>query len=104
MGQSCAFSCAGTPFVHLVQKSNLGDAMVIASLQKNTYIDASACIEELCAMTENTNSNDLLALTTEIVAAHVSNNTVAVSDLPQLINQVYQSLSSIGKNPATTTE
>ena len=26
--------------------------------------------------------NDLLALTTEIVAAHVSNNNVAVSDLP----------------------
>jgi predicted transcriptional regulator len=48
-------------------------------------------------MTENTNSNDLLALTTEIVAAHVSNNTVAVSDLPQLINQVYQSLAGIGK-------
>ena len=34
--------------------------------------------------------SDLLALTTEIVAAHVSNNTVPVGDLPQLINQVYQ--------------
>ena len=31
-------------------------------------------------------NSDLLALTTEIVAAHVSNNTVAVGDLPQLIN------------------
>lgn len=48
-------------------------------------------------MTDNTSSNDLLALTTEIVAAHVSNNTVAVGDLPQLINQVYQSLAGIGK-------
>lgn len=48
-------------------------------------------------MTENGDLNDLLALTTEIVAAHVSNNTVAVGDLPQLINQVYQSLVSIGK-------
>ncbi len=39
---------------------------------------------------ENTEqSSDLLALTTEIVAAHVSNNTVSVGDLPQLINQVY---------------
>ena len=47
-------------------------------------------------MADQTNTNDLLALTTEIVAAHVSNNTVAVSDLPQLINQVYQSLSTIG--------
>ncbi len=55
-------------------------------------------------MTDNSTSNDLLALTTEIVAAHVSNNTVAVGDLPQLINQVYQSLSSIGKAPAPAAE
>ncbi|MGH7045059.1 MAG: MucR family transcriptional regulator [Stellaceae bacterium] len=41
-------------------------------------------------------TGDLLALTTEIVAAHVSNNTVSVSDLPQLINQVYHSLANIG--------
>ena len=44
--------------------------------------------------------NDLLALTTEIVAAHVSNNTVALGDLPQLINQVYNSLANIGAAPA----
>lgn len=48
-------------------------------------------------MTDNDSGNDLLSLTTEIVAAHVSNNTVAVADLPQLINQVYQSLANIGK-------
>jgi predicted transcriptional regulator len=45
--------------------------------------------------------NDLLALTTEIVAAHVSNNTVTVNDLPQLINQIYSSLANIGTAPAT---
>ena len=44
--------------------------------------------------------NDLLALTTEIVAAHVSNNTVAVNDLPTLINQIYNSLANIGTAPA----
>ena len=55
-------------------------------------------------MTDAANSNDLLALTTEIVAAHVSNNTVAVSDLPQLINQVYQSLANIGQSPVVTSE
>ena len=44
-------------------------------------------------------SNDLLALTTEIVAAHVSNNTVAVNDLPTLINQIYNSLANIGTSP-----
>ena len=42
---------------------------------------------------------DLLTLTTEIVAAHVSNNTVALGDLPQLINQVYNSLANIGAPP-----
>jgi predicted transcriptional regulator len=41
----------------------------------------------------------LLTLTTEIVAAHVSNNTVAVGDLSQLINQVYQSLANLGAAP-----
>jgi predicted transcriptional regulator len=55
-------------------------------------------------MTEPSNSNDLLALTTEIVAAHVSNNTVSVGDLATLINQVYQSLATIGQNPALPTE
>jgi predicted transcriptional regulator len=48
--------------------------------------------------------SDLLALTTEIVAAHVSNNTVPVGDLPQLINQVYNSLANIGSEPATPAE
>src|ERR1700750_2992841 len=55
-------------------------------------------------MNNSDQSNDLLTLTTEIVAAHVSNNTVAVGDLPQLINQVYQSLSSIGKAQPQTAE
>lgn len=49
-------------------------------------------------------NSDLLALTTEIVAAHVSNNTVAVGDLPQLINQVYNSLAHIGTVPAVAAE
>jgi predicted transcriptional regulator len=40
---------------------------------------------------------DLLGLTAEIVAAHVSNNTVSVEELPILINHVYRSLSSIGQ-------
>src|SRR5947209_18726380 len=44
--------------------------------------------------------HDLLTLTTEIVAAHVSNNNVAVSDLPTLINQIYNSLANIDTAPA----
>ena len=55
-------------------------------------------------MTESANAGDILALTTEIVAAHVSNNTVSVGDLPHLINQVYQSLSTIGTGTAPVVE
>ncbi len=55
-------------------------------------------------MTDNVTADDLLTLTTEIVAAHVSNNTVTVGDLPQLINQVYQSLANIGKAPPPLVE
>ena len=54
----------------------------------------------IIVMNNSDQGNDLLTLTTEIVAAHVSNNTVAVGDLPQLINQVYSSLANIGSVPA----
>ena len=37
----------------------------------------------------------LLTLTADIVAAHVSNNSVAVNDLPSLIQNVHQALSTI---------
>jgi predicted transcriptional regulator len=50
-------------------------------------------------MTEHSNSGDLLALTTEIVSAHVANNSVALGDLPQLINEVYRTLSTLGSAP-----
>lgn len=39
----------------------------------------------------------LLDLVTEIVTAHVSNNTVAVGDIPGLIQSVHASLASLGK-------
>jgi predicted transcriptional regulator len=55
-------------------------------------------------MEKSEQSGDLLALTTEIVSAHVSNNSVAVGDLPQLINQVYHSLANIGTLPAAPAE
>ncbi len=50
-------------------------------------------------MAEKLTQNELLALTTEIVASHVSNNTVAVSDLSDLIQQVYSSLSNLSPAP-----
>jgi predicted transcriptional regulator len=48
-------------------------------------------------MTEKTEtSSDLLAFTTDIVCSHVANNTVAMQDLPQLIQQVYAALAGVG--------
>jgi predicted transcriptional regulator len=55
-------------------------------------------------MSNGSPSNELLSLTTEIVAAHVSNNTVAVTDLPQLIEQVYRSLANVGVEPTPQVE
>ena len=53
-------------------------------------------------MTDQNNSAVLLKLTAEIVAAHVSNNTMSAAELPQLISQVHTSLSDTGR--ATSTE
>ncbi|MEE8270329.1 MAG: MucR family transcriptional regulator [Alphaproteobacteria bacterium] len=43
-------------------------------------------------MSDDTPSDELKTLTTQIVSAHVSNNTVAVSDLPALIKKIYHTL------------
>ena len=48
-------------------------------------------------MVEQTPTADLLGLTAEIVAAHVSNNPVALGYLPNLIQDVYRTLSSVGR-------
>ena len=49
-------------------------------------------------MADQENRSELLELTSEIVAAHVSNNTLAVIDLPQLIKDVYFTLANVGEN------
>jgi predicted transcriptional regulator len=41
----------------------------------------------------------LITLTSDIVAAHVSNNDVAVTDLPGLITSVYTALANLGEAP-----
>ncbi len=46
-------------------------------------------------MTDQAKPSELLALTTNIVAAHVSNNSVAVPDLPRLIREVHDTLASV---------
>ncbi len=50
-------------------------------------------------MNDRPSSSEMLELTTEIVSAHVGNNTVAVTDLPQLILDVYRALVSVGATP-----
>jgi predicted transcriptional regulator len=52
-------------------------------------------------MPETDSSDDtLLTLTADIVAAHVSNNSVAVNDLPNLIQNVHSALSGIAGSSA----
>lgn len=47
-------------------------------------------------MNRETSLADLMELTTEVIAAYVSNNLVAVSELPKLMRDVYQTLSAVG--------
>lgn len=46
-------------------------------------------------MTDQVEHNDLLALTADIVSSHVANNSVAVNDLPQLIQNVFATLAGL---------
>jgi predicted transcriptional regulator len=48
-------------------------------------------------MTDNVGAQEsLITLTADIVAAHVSNNSVAVSDLPLIIQNVHNALAGLG--------
>ena len=46
-------------------------------------------------MTDQTSRDDVLALTTEIVSAYLSNNSTAANDIPSLIEQVFKTLSNV---------
>ncbi len=58
-------------------------------------------------MTDQAKPSELLALTTNIVAAHVSNNSVVVADLPRLIREVHDTLAGVsgagGREPERPT-
>ena len=47
-------------------------------------------------MPDTPSQTELLELTAEVVSAHASNNTVAASDLPQVIKDVYATFSTLG--------
>jgi predicted transcriptional regulator len=55
-------------------------------------------------MAENSTTSDLLGLTAEIVSAHVSNNSVSVTDLPNLITEVHRTLAQLGVGVAPRIE
>lgn len=46
-------------------------------------------------MPEKASHAELLSYTTEIVAAHVSNNSVAANDIPAIIEQVFKTLANV---------
>ena len=53
---------------------------------------------------EHDMSETLITLTSDIVAAHLSNNNVDVDSVPSLITNVYQALASLGNGEANTEE
>jgi predicted transcriptional regulator len=55
--------------------------------------------EELMENLEIDMKETLITLTSDIVAAHVSNNDVAVADVPILISNVYAALAGLGETP-----
>ena len=52
-------------------------------------------------MPEQSELSSVHALTTKIVASHVANNTVVAGDLPKLIQQVFDALSSVSSSAAS---
>jgi predicted transcriptional regulator len=55
-------------------------------------------------MSDENNYDTLITLTADIVAAHVSNNSVAVNDLPQLIGNVHGALAGLSGRSAVDTK
>ena len=55
-------------------------------------------------MSEEMNPNELLSLTTSIVAAQASNNIIPASDLTRIIRDVYETLAQVGSGIAPEPE
>lgn len=51
-------------------------------------------------MPQSDMNETLITLTSDIVAAHVSNNSVSVDDVPALISKVYGALAGLGQTVA----
>src|SRR5579864_1377286 len=77
----------------------------VTAQNPRSYVDGQEItagrIRTLRGLTMETPQNDmnetLITLTSDIVAAHVSNNSVSVDDLASLITNVYGALSGLGQ-------
>jgi len=65
-------------------------------MQPAEYFGRNLFIEEEMETTEIDMKETLITLTSDIVAAHVSNNGVSVDDLPSLITNVFGALAGLG--------
>lgn len=54
--------------------------------------------------TERLNPTELLNFTTDIVAAYLSNNTVPLEEVPQVVNTVYQALNKLSIHGCAVTD
>ena len=52
-------------------------------------------------MSETLNPNELIKCTVELASAYISNNQVALEELPSVIAKVYQVLADTNRNPHT---
>ena len=55
-------------------------------------------------MSSNPSKNDVLSWTAQILSSHLQNNTVALADLPEAINNVYRSLEALSSGEAPQVE
>ena len=53
-------------------------------------------------MSEELKAGSLLQMATTIVAAHVSKSSVPAADIPRLLSEIYQALSSLADGKLTT--
>ena len=51
-------------------------------------------------MSDSAESGNVLGLTAQIVAAHLSNNSIGADAIPSLIQDVYRTLAGVGKEQA----
>jgi len=69
---------------------------ITEKLQKGVARLRPRSFGECMILAQSNNEDGVLGLTAQIVSAHVSNNTVAPASLPELIQQVFHALTTVG--------